>query len=490
MPKKLAESKWAWIIVLALGFFLRVYNAPETFLYSHDQDLAGWIIKDIIVDHHPRLIGQMTSTPGIFIGPLFYYFLIPFYLFFKMEPIGGVVAVSLLGLATMASYVFVFSKIFGKLSGLVAGIIYAASFYMVFNDREVVPTMPVMLWSVWYLYALSLLLKGQKAGYILAGALFGLIWHINMALALVVPLVPLSITLSKKKYFWENGLRGLGIFGFLSLPLAVFELRHGFSQTKAFLDAFTTNQQDIVSGVDKLQRTLFFVSKNTHNFVLGPLTAPFWLAAFILTIGFFFLWKKKVISTNLALIMMFWWIIYVAFFGTYSKAISEYYFNGPMVVWVATVALVVTHLLSSRRFWYLGVGLLTFFLAFNVYRIANFPVNRSGYLEKKELVRFIQADKEARGYPCVAISYITLQGYELGWRYLFWLEKTQLNRPQVNIPVYSIVFPHSKVGRIDKSFGALGLVFPGYERYSPEKVKQSCSSDNINLTEPMLLFTN
>src|SRR3972149_8552210 len=199
MLKKLAEGKWLLIAILAFGFILRIYNVREAFLYSHDQDLAGWIIKDVVVNHHPRLIGQLTSTDGIFIGPIFYYFLIPFYLLAKMDPIGGVFAVSVLGLITIASYYFVFSRVFGKVTGAVAGIIYAASYYMVFNDREVVPTMPVMLWAVWYFWAINLLLKGKSSAYLISGILLGLIWHINLALILVTPLIPLSIFLSKKK---------------------------------------------------------------------------------------------------------------------------------------------------------------------------------------------------------------------------------------------------------------------------------------------------
>src|SRR3989344_6972556 len=100
------------VLILVIGFFLRVYNTQELFLYSHDQDLAGWFIKDVLINKHLRLIGHETSTAGIFIGPVFYYLLIPFYFIFGMDPIGGSYLVALFGVFTIFSFYFVFKNIF------------------------------------------------------------------------------------------------------------------------------------------------------------------------------------------------------------------------------------------------------------------------------------------------------------------------------------------------------------------------------------------
>ena len=64
-----------------------------------------------------------------------------------------------------------------------------------------------------------------------------------------------------------------------------------------------------------------------------------------------------------------------------------------------------------------------------------------------------------------------------------------VNRPVSGSPVYSIVFPHDKVNRLDKFFGALGLVLPDYGKYTKEEIEKSCSGANSNLTEPMFGYT-
>src|SRR3989344_8893911 len=93
--------------LLLIGLFFRSYKIVERFEFAHDGDLYSWIVKDIVVNHHIRLIGQLTSAPGIFIGPAFYYLLVPFFILTKMDPIGTIYFALLVGLITIISYYFV-----------------------------------------------------------------------------------------------------------------------------------------------------------------------------------------------------------------------------------------------------------------------------------------------------------------------------------------------------------------------------------------------
>lgn len=485
------RTRWLLAGILLLGLFLRIYKPAQLFLFSHDQDLAGWIIKDIVVNGHPRLIGQLTSTQGIFIGPLFYYFLIPFYLAFNMNPIGGVVLITLLGIFSIFSFYWVFSKVFNDRTGLIAAFLYAISFYTVFNDREVVPTMPVIVWSVWYFYTINLLLKGkQKLAYPILGILLGLIWHLNVGLVLLVPLIPVAQWLSRKRLKKRPLVLGLIVLFITSLPLLLFELRHNFSQTKALHRAFTTNQYAIVSGADKLGRTVHLAAKNVAGFLWGPLPGVSHEVAlyFLLAIFIFLVWKK-VVRRAWIIIFSLWVLIYVLFFSFYSKVLSEYYLNGMMVVWIAALALGVSYLMGRRRLKKWSKYALFAFAAINLYRFFTLDINRSGYLERRAIVAEIKRDAQLRGFPCVAASYITDPGYDLGYRYFFWLEGLHVNRPQSGSPVYTIVFPLKPIFGTDKTFGAIGLIYPDYPRYTREKVKTSCGGENSNLTDPMFGYT-
>ncbi|KKU90716.1 MAG: hypothetical protein UY23_C0008G0001, partial [Candidatus Jorgensenbacteria bacterium GW2011_GWA1_48_11] len=135
---------------MAVGLFLRAYKAEIYFPYGHDNDLAGWVIKDIVVNGHLRLIGQETSTQGIFIGALYYYLLIPFYLLTNFDPVGSILLYVILGMFGIWSFYFVFKTVFKKQEvGLIAAFVSAVSYSIVMNDRGTVPTTPVIIWSVW-----------------------------------------------------------------------------------------------------------------------------------------------------------------------------------------------------------------------------------------------------------------------------------------------------------------------------------------------------
>jgi len=491
MINKFISKNRLILIILLLGVLFRIFQASEMFMFTHDHDLAGWIVKDIVVDKHIRLIGQETSTKGVFIGPLYYYLLIPFYLMVGMSPIGGLIMTTLLGLFTIWSFYFVVSKVHNKNAGLIAGVLYAVSLYTVLNDREAVPTMPVFLWTVWFYYAINLLLKGkQKVGFLLTGLLAGLIWHLNFALGLLLPLIPLSIYLSKKKINYSKFMKGLVVFGVMSLPLLVFEFRHSFIQTKAIITSLTTNQQAILSGIDQFTKVIYSISHNLTHFLWGPLpNLSFYWAPLLVTLLFIYSTKTKLIEKKQSIIMFIWFILFIVFFSLYSKTVSEYYLNGVMVLWITVLSVFFSKLLSSPKTKSVAVILLLIFIIFNFNRLTEKELVGNKYVEKKALVAQIKADAKKHNYPCISVSYITDPGYNMGYRYLFWLEEMHVNLPITEAPVYTIVFPHSKVGRIDEGFGALGLIFPDYDKYNSVEVESICSGDNQNLTEPMILFT-
>jgi 4-amino-4-deoxy-L-arabinose transferase-like glycosyltransferase len=474
--------------ILLLGLFFRAYNPLEYFQYGHDQDLAGWFVRDIVENGHLRLIGQETSTQGIFIGPLYYYMLIPFYMLFGMDPLGGVVMITLLGIFSIISVYYVFKNVFTEKEGLIASFIHAISFYLIFNDREVVPTMPVVLWTVWYFYALNLILKGkQKQGFLLFGVLVGLIWHLNVALVLMLPLIPVSIWLSKKKVKLKETYRGVVAGILLILPLVAFELRHGFPQVKGFIVSITTDQNAVISGWEKFLRVIHLLSKNLSGLFWGSFQeVTFETTLLIILAAFAYLVYKKVISKNHTILIAIWLVLYITFFSFYSKILSEYYLNGTIFIWIFIITVGISYLLSTSNLKKLGIFVLLFFTIVNFDRFINLELPKNGYLYRRGIVSEIKRDAEDRGYPCVSVSYITEPGYNLGYRYFFYLEGMHVNHPDSLSPVYTIVFPlNDELFPTDKDFGHIGLIYPDYSVYNMKDVEKSCSGENQNITVPM-----
>jgi 4-amino-4-deoxy-L-arabinose transferase-like glycosyltransferase len=487
----IVRKNYILLIILAIGLFLRSYKAVDWYMYGHDQDIAAWIIKDIVKDGHIRLIGQETSSKGIFIGSLFYYLQIPFYSLTNWDPKGALLLPLVISIFSIYSHYFVFSKIFNKKIGIIAALIYASSYLVIFSEREVAPTMPVWIWSVWFLYAIWLLLKGKQKVYILLGILGGLIWHLSLGLALLTPLVAVAQILSKKKINFKYLLTGSFIFFVLMIPFFAFEARHGFQQTHALITSFTTKKdyvQGTSTGFAKMDRVMQLVHKNANALFLDSVfnLAAKWMF-YVLIVLFVILLAKKKISWQIGLLAILWQALFVLFFTFNSINTSEYYLNGMNVIWLMLISVSLGSLSGKLKF--LLYLILAFIVSVNLYAFFNHSINESGYVQRKAIVQYIADDSKAHGYPCVSVSYITSPGNNLGYRYLFYLLGLHVNQPNSNSPVYSIVFPHSMVNGIDKSFGALGLVLPDYHRYNEKDVKVSCSGEDSNLTDPVFGFT-
>jgi 4-amino-4-deoxy-L-arabinose transferase-like glycosyltransferase len=479
-----------FLTALILGLILRGYQFKERFLYAHDNDLAGWIVKDIIVDHHLRLIGQETSAKGIFIGPLFYYSLIPFYLITGMDPIGSRIYSLIIGLAAICSLYFVVDVFYGRRPAGIASLIYAVSFLISQTEREVVPTTTVMLWSIWFYYSVNLIFRAKKSGLDLAAFLLGLVWHINLALILLSPLVILGVFINHKKFLFKDYFKPIAILIIMSLPLFIFEIRHNFLQTKSLIG--TVFENSAVSGTpavafsDKVSHVVSFAFKNaTRIFFVPEFNFPENIIPVFLTIMLLVLIITRKIPGYTLTIFILWMGLYILFFTLHPINLSEYYLNGMNIFWLIISAVFLGKIMPK----FVSAAVLCFLIFYNLNMFLSSPINASGYLSKKALINFIYSDAAKHNYPCVALSYITNPGYQFGYRYFTYLQGLKTAPVSAGVPVYSVVFPHSLVDRIDNSFGAIGLVLPEYTRYDQDKVKAGCSGENSNLTDPMFGFT-
>lgn len=480
-------------LILLLGLFFRLYQTVERLEFAHDGDLYSWIVKDMVIDHHFRLIGQLTSAPGIFIGALFYYLLIPFFLLSKMDPAGVIFVPAIMGSLTILSYFFVLSRLFKIEVGLIAAFLYAILISTVNFDRWVVPTMTTSLWSIWYLYIVIMLGRGNFSVLPILGILIGLIWHIHLALIPALIAIPVAIWQSHKLPKRKEIFLFLITLLFTSLPLILFETRHNFSQTQSLISNFSIKYSQ-ESGVTKFLWVFEKISKNINSLLISPQSLPeFTKIPFSLIILFsgFFLLKIKLLKF-VELITLYSWILgVVIFFTLTSSPISEYYFSNLEVIFLTFVSLYLYLLFKSSK---IGrIILFTFLLVIlikNLFFFITYKPYHKGYVERKSVVDYINRDSKNKGYQCIAINYITAPGENVGFRYLFYLQDIHLIPPSKEIPVYNIVIPDElSLGEVKQKFGHIGIIPP---TSIPEKevIKKSCETPNTNLTDPMFGYVD
>ncbi len=475
-------------LILLVGLFFRSYQVIERFEFAHDGDLYSWIVKDIVVNHHFRLIGQLTSAPGIFIGGLFYYLLIPFFLITKMDPVGVNFFAIIIGLSSIFSLYFVMSKLFKTEVGLIAASLYATLITTINADRWVVPTITTNLWVIWYLYSILKIARGDYRVLPLLGILIGLVWHVHIALVPVLIAVPAAIYFAKKLPNIKQVAQFFIALFATSLPLLIFEVRHGFGQTQSLISNFTTPQAG-ATGLYKLNLVINMAVNNISVLFFTPQslnqTFSIFFVLIIILLGFLLI-KRKVLAKKEFLVLLIWTLGVIAFFGFSASPISEYYFSNIGIIFLCLVSLILYLTFKSSRLGKaLVVGLLMLIPIKNGYFVITNNYYNKGYIEKKAVVNFIKADSENRGFPCIGISYITATGENVGFRYFFYLNNMHLVHPSFDIPVYNIVIPDElSAGEVKQKFGHIGII-PPTTLPSKETIQKTCQTPNTNLTDSL-----
>ena len=481
------------LLIIAIATFFRAYKLVANFDYAHDGDLFSWIIKDIVVDGHLRLIGQQTTAPGIFIGPAFYYILIPFFFLTNMDPVGAVIPVTLLGILTVLAYYYVFSKLFNKGIGLIASFLYGILLSNVFFDRRIVPSTPTNMWLVLYFYSISMISRGKLFVIPLLGFLIGLVWHIHVALLPALLIIPIALVVGKKTPSKKQVILFFTTLSIPSIPLVIFEAKHNFIQTLSFINNFSIDHGG-GTGFDKLNLVLIKVSENIVRLFFYPQTLPFidhkiFLLFFV--IGALIILRKSLITKGELLVFAVWILTIISYYTFSSTQISEYYFANIEILFLG-VAACVLHIFykSSNAGKYIALAILAIIFIKNFVYIEATAVYHKGYNERKDAARFITNDSKGKNLPCVSVSYITSPGENVGFRYFFWLDKLKLTQITENSPTYSIVIPPELAsGKDERLFGKIKVI-PPEKISSKEKINESCSGQDSNLTDSMFGFTN
>ncbi len=480
------------IFILVISLFFRSYQAVERFEFAHDGDLYSWIVKDMVVNHHPRLIGQLTSAPGIFLGGLFYYLLIPFFLLSHMDPIGVILFSLIIGSTTTISYYFVFSKLFKVEVGLIAASLYAVLLTTVGSDRWIVPTITTNLWVIWYFYTILQMTRGNYQVLPLLGILIGLVWHIHIALIPALIAFPSAIILSKKLPSSKQTIQFLIYFFITSLPFFLSEAKHGFQQTRALITNFITPTVG-PTGYYKFTLVLNMISKKINSLLFAPqsfkLTDSVFFVLLILLSATFLIYKKILLKKEL-IVFLVWILGVISFFGFSHSQISEYYFSNIEIIFLTIISLYLYLFMKSIKHGETIVLILLALIAVkNGYYLMNQDFYHKGYLEKKALVDYIKEDSKLKKYPCIGINYITVPGENVGFRYLFYLKKIHLIHPSSQIPVYNIVIPDELSKEETKKFGHIGII-PPTSVPTKEGIEKSCQSPNTNLSDSLFGYVD
>ncbi len=346
------------IFLLLLGAYLRLYKISEYMTFLGDEGRDMLVIKRMIVDHKFTLLGPTASVGGFFLGPMYYYFMLPFVWAWGMDPTGAAVMVALAGIATIYLIYRVGRDFFDTWVGLVAASIYTVSPVVIAYSRSSWNPNLVPLFSTWIMYLMWLVVVKKNPKLLFwIGVLLGIGLQLHYLFLFLFPVVVIWFVLFGRQ---KDMLRyyAMGIGGFLIGygPFLAFEFRHGFPNTISIIRFLSTGQDTgftlstFVATISDVSYRLFgrllvrlpqpevMVNVPTQFKLLWDVGIKFvqWaslglIVAYVIgLVSFPFRFsssKEKRDSRLSAILMLLWLLIPMLLFGLYKKGIYDYYFG-------------------------------------------------------------------------------------------------------------------------------------------------------------------
>lgn len=356
----MGKSRWLptfiLIVILLFAAYLRLYKIGNYLTFLGDEGRDVLVVKRMIVDHKFTLLGPTASVGGFFLGPMYYYFMLPFLWAWSLDPVGPAVMVGLFGIATVFLVYLTGSALFGVITGLIASGLYAFSPLVIAYSRSswnpnVVPFFATLLiYLLWRLVS-----KKHSWDPLFIGVVLGIGIQLHYLFLFLFPVVAIWYVINRK-VLKPGRVFLLTTLGFCigASPFIAFEVRHGFANTKTIVQfiftgkdtgftasSFITTLNDVWFRlfsrlVYRIPPTELWNSyPDWYITVLVVLTRTTqWITAVVS--GIFLLKSKKGMS-----LIAVWLLTVLVLFGLYHKAIYDYYFGiiFPVPFFLVAVAL-------------------------------------------------------------------------------------------------------------------------------------------------------
>ncbi len=272
----LFKRKIFWI-VLSLTIFgaaLRLYKLPETLQFLGDQGRDALRVARIFKQGDLVFIGPVTSIGNMYLGPLYYYFMLPWLWLSYPSPLGPAYAVATLSIITISLLYLLGQELVGKKAALFATVCITFSSVVITYSRFSWNPNPAPLFGLLLLWALYRAWKNSPRYWMLVAVIFSVLIQLHyMTLLSIFPiLIVLSLEIqnrirSKKKikelfkYVILSALIGVA---FIS-PLVVFDSKHGGTNLLALTQLLGGENSISSSNAEHTLGKVWTIIEETHG---------------------------------------------------------------------------------------------------------------------------------------------------------------------------------------------------------------------------------
>ncbi len=424
---------WPLFIILLVGAFLRLYNIEGYMTFLGDEGRDVIIVRRLLVEGDPILIGPGTSIGNMYLGPLYYYMMALPLLLANFSPVGPAIQVALLGVATILMVWWLGREWFGKYAGIIAATLYSIAPTTIIFARSswnpnIMPFFALIviysIWKIWHKHEHKwLIILGTAFAFMLQSHYLGLLIGPTIVLFLFLTLKDIWKNIDETKTFLKSSLIGYLVFVFLMSPLVIFDARHGWTNTSALTKFFGERQTTVSAKPWNAAPKMYplFEKINTRLLAGTDKTAGKYITILMVAALAYLLYewiflKKKDFKKG-DYILISWMFFALIGLGLYKQEIYDHYYG-----FFFPVPFLIIGAISQRLMFKSKLLVLFLVLVLIGVNLNNNPLkyNPNNQLKRSQVV----ADKileESGGKP-FNLSVLAERNYEDGYRYFLEVE--------------------------------------------------------------------
>ena len=445
---------------------VRFYKLPYMASHDFDQEFATNFVYDVR-EYPVRLVGQGLSVIGLFMGPWYFYFLVPFYALFQWQPIGGYVGSVLLGLANIAAYYFVGRKFFSQRVGLLAVALRGINYYSLSGDWLMVPTvgsdgMIIVLW-----YCLYKLWRGKKRYLLPIAGILGLFTSMHPAHFPLWFVAALLLIIWRKKLRYSLKITVASLLAFVapSAPLVLFEYYRQWAMSKQLLAMFFGGEAHESQFWSRLP-VMANIIVDFFEGILDIPPQPQWLGFVALGVIACFthlLLRKKLVPNHVFHLTAFGTLVVtmILYYAAFPTQVPEYYLGAIRALFFLYIPVLLVQLpnVFGRLGLLIALSILSHSFAYNFRLVTTRWQNAESMatlIHKERAVKYIIDQAAGKEF---GLSFITPLGWNFGFTSLF---RVAGYEPVGRGLIYTIVVPKSGVHQeeIDFVSGDIAVLLP------------------------------
>lgn len=380
-------------------------------IFAYDQARDAQRVYAMIHSHNLKIVGPETDIPGVFNGPLLYYFLLPLDFISNFNP--NVVALGFI-LVNLTGVFFLYSlgtTLFkNKYIGYIAAFLWTISYAQANFARFISNASPMSIASLIYFWGFAkYYFDNKKWGLIAAAIGYAIAVQMNFYLVYLIiffPLFEVMYQTKKRAYRWYTYAVATGAVLLSSFLIA--ELKFKFSATQAML-AYFERQTTASTVMENVERYIARIADAWH----------YSFFSFNLFIGV--LIGIGIISTAIALhkskkpivFLLIWCFSTLPLFGFHSGVLNGTVINSSIFpAFTLMYAAGIYAIWQQRNYRIIAVGILVVFFISNLQLMAKerfastklFALQPLTYKVEKDLVDYTYQASNKKPFSICAVS--------------------------------------------------------------------------------------